>query len=268
MKFAEGHWVMRRGVRAAYAADAYETRVESERLTIIAATQILKNRGMTIGGPTITLRISSPLAGVLCFEAAHFLGAKAAKPEFALYCERPQVCVREDGFQSAHIAASIGRNMQIAIASGGERITGMGFRSLGVMDDENTGKRYLSAQLDLDVGECIYGLGERFTPFVKNGQSVDMWQGDGGSCSELAYKNVPFYLSSKGYGCLWIARRTFPLRSAVKTWSACAFPPRANPCAFTSSPVRGPIRSKTRFRAIPISRVGPLCRQPGRLACG
>ena len=63
MKFAEGHWVMRRGVRAAYAADAYETRVESERLTIIAATQILKNRGMTIGGPTITLRISSPLAG-------------------------------------------------------------------------------------------------------------------------------------------------------------------------------------------------------------
>lgn len=200
MKFAEGHWVMRRGVRAAYAADAYETRVESERLTIIAATQILKNRGMTIGGPTITLRISSPLAGVLCFEAAHFLGAKAAKPEFALHCERPQVCVREDGFQSAHIAASIGRNMQIAIASGGERITGMGFRSLGVMDDENTGKRYLSAQLDLDVGECIYGLGERFTPFVKNGQSVDMWQGDGGSCSELAYKNVPFYLSSKGYG--------------------------------------------------------------------
>ena len=68
MKFAEGHWVMRRGVRAAYAADAYETRVENERLTIIAATQILKNRGMTIGGPTITLRISSPLAGVLCFE--------------------------------------------------------------------------------------------------------------------------------------------------------------------------------------------------------
>ena len=174
MKFAEGHWVMRRGVRAAYAADAYETRVESERLTIIAATQILKNRGMTIGGPTITLRISSPLAGVLCFDAAHFLGAKAAKPEFALHCERPQVCVREDGFQSAHIAASIGRNMQIAIASGGERITGMGFRSLGVMDDENTGKRYLSAQLDLDVGECIYGLGERFTPFVKNGQSVDL----------------------------------------------------------------------------------------------
>ena len=77
MKFAEGHWVMRRGVRAAYAADAYETRVENERLTIIAATQILKNRGMTIGGPTITLRISSPLAGVLCFEAAHFLGLLA-----------------------------------------------------------------------------------------------------------------------------------------------------------------------------------------------
>ncbi|MBQ6563324.1 MAG: alpha-xylosidase [Clostridia bacterium] len=54
--------------------------------------------------------------------------------------------------------------------------------------------------LELDVGENVYGLGERFTPFVKNGQVVDIWNGDGGSCSELAYKNVPFYFTNKGYG--------------------------------------------------------------------
>ena len=58
----------------------------------------------------------------------------------------------------------------------------------------------MTEQLCLDVGECIYGLGERFGPFVKNGQVVEMWQGDGGSCSELAYKNVPLYLSNRGYG--------------------------------------------------------------------
>lgn len=56
------------------------------------------------------------------------------------------------------------------------------------------------AELNLGVNEKLYGLGERFGPFVKNGQRVDIWNEDGGTSSELAYKNIPFYLSSKGYG--------------------------------------------------------------------
>src|SRR5699024_11192523 len=34
----------------------------------------------------------------------------------------------------------------------------------------------------------------------KNGQSVDIWNKDGGTSSEQSYKNIPFYLSNKGYG--------------------------------------------------------------------
>ena len=37
---------------------------------------------------------------------------------------------------------------------------------------------------------------------MKNGQSVDVWNADGGTSSEQAYKNVPFHLSSRGYGVL------------------------------------------------------------------
>ncbi|MBQ8401341.1 MAG: alpha-xylosidase, partial [Clostridia bacterium] len=59
---------------------------------------------------------------------------------------------------------------------------------------------FMRAQLDLDIGEKVYGLGERFTPFVKNGQSMDMWNEDGGTCTEISYKNIPFYLTNKGYG--------------------------------------------------------------------
>jgi alpha-D-xyloside xylohydrolase len=55
-------------------------------------------------------------------------------------------------------------------------------------------------QLALGVGEYVYGLGERFTPYVKNGQVVDLWNEDGGTSSEQAYKNVPFYLTNRGYG--------------------------------------------------------------------
>jgi alpha-D-xyloside xylohydrolase len=54
--------------------------------------------------------------------------------------------------------------------------------------------------LDLGGGEGLYGLGERFGSFVKNGQTVETWNEDGGTSSELVYKNIPFYLSSKGYG--------------------------------------------------------------------
>ena len=60
----------------------------------------------------------------------------------------------------------------------------------------------MRGQMQVDVGEKLYGLGERFTPFVKNGQVVDMWNEDGGTSSEISYKNIPFYLSNRNYGVL------------------------------------------------------------------
>jgi alpha-D-xyloside xylohydrolase len=55
-------------------------------------------------------------------------------------------------------------------------------------------------ELDLSVSEKVYGLGERFGPFAKNGQIVDIWNKDSGTSSELVYKNIPFYISSNRYG--------------------------------------------------------------------
>jgi alpha-D-xyloside xylohydrolase len=51
--------------------------------------------------------------------------------------------------------------------------------------------------------EHFVGLGEKFTAFDKRGQRAVMWNYDAfGSESDRAYKNVPFYLSSRGYGVL------------------------------------------------------------------
>ncbi|BDZ46140.1 alpha-xylosidase [Naasia aerilata] len=63
-------------------------------------------------------------------------------------------------------------------------------------------RTYLVQQLSLGVGELVYGLGERFGPLVKNGQSIEIWNADGGTSSEQAYKNLPFYISNRGYGVL------------------------------------------------------------------
>ncbi len=35
---------------------------------------------------------------------------------------------------------------------------------------------------------------------MKNGQSIVIWNEDGGTSTEQSYKNIPFYLSDRGYG--------------------------------------------------------------------
>lgn len=61
-------------------------------------------------------------------------------------------------------------------------------------------KHYVFTQTTLGVGESVHGLGERFGAFNKVGQSVALWNADGGTSSDQAYKNVSFWLSSRGYG--------------------------------------------------------------------
>ncbi|KAF5559059.1 alpha-xylosidase [Fusarium mexicanum] len=61
-------------------------------------------------------------------------------------------------------------------------------------------KPYMSVSFDLHVGELVYGLGERFGPLSKNGQSIDLWNEDAGTCTPHTYKNIPFFWTNRGYG--------------------------------------------------------------------
>ncbi|MDR0731235.1 MAG: alpha-xylosidase, partial [Treponema sp.] len=89
----------------------------------------------------------------------------------------------------------------VSFYRGPEALTSISGRHSGHFTVENEGA-FMVQYLTITVGESIYGLGERFTAFVKNGQSVDCWNEDGGTASEQAYKNIPFYLSGRGYGVL------------------------------------------------------------------
>ena len=51
--------------------------------------------------------------------------------------------------------------------------------------------------------EHIYGFGEKFTELDKRGQHIESWHVEAlGTETERSYKNVPFYLSTRGYGML------------------------------------------------------------------
>ena len=202
MKFTDGNWMMQPGAKAFYAAQAYDVEDADGALTIYA-TKHINHRGDTLEGPLLTITLSSPMADVVRVRIEHFAGVDDRPPRFDVYEDGTvaQVVAEEDFAEltAGNLTARVSRKgWGIDFIAGGKRLTGSGQRGIGYID--LGGEKFLHEQLSLGVGECVYGLGERFTSFVKNGQVVEMWNKDGGTGSEQAYKNIPFYLTNRGYG--------------------------------------------------------------------
>ncbi|KDQ70726.1 alpha-xylosidase [Streptomyces sp. NTK 937] len=211
MKFTDGFWLMREGVRASYATEIRDLRVEESRFTAYAAVKRVAARGDTLNTPLITVECFSPAEGVIGVRATHHAGKARRGPDFTLFPDSPDqgatpAATRRDGPVTELTSGPLtvradgdGPWGLTFLDQDGRRLTAAGPKGTAFATTPD-GAHHMITQLALDVGENIYGLGERFTPYVKNGQTVDIWQADGGTSSEQAYKNVPFYLSSRGYG--------------------------------------------------------------------
>jgi alpha-D-xyloside xylohydrolase len=206
MKFSDGYWMMRPGVHASYPAGVLDAVPEPGSLVVYAPTQHIRDRGDMLKGPVVTLAFSSPMPDVIGVQMIHFAGGTCAEPRFGLHTqENPNVSVACDGdvasFTAGALSARVGlgEDWSVEFFADGRRLTGSGPRAMAIIDTDD-GKHYLREQLDLGVGHFVYGLGERFGPLVKNGQAIDIWNADGGTASEQAYKNIPFFLTNSGYG--------------------------------------------------------------------
>jgi hypothetical protein len=127
-------------------------------------------------------------------------------PEFVLPGAEPGAGkVRQDGdvveLSAGELTLRVDTSRQwcLEFTADGRVLTSVGERGTGFVTD-GEGRHHMLGQLALGVGELVYGLGERFTPFVRNGQGVDIWQADGGTSSEQTYKNVPFHLTNRPPG--------------------------------------------------------------------
>ncbi|MEK8033854.1 alpha-xylosidase [Ideonella sp. DXS29W] len=212
MKFTDGQWMLQPGVTAHYAAEAYAVEIHPDRLVVLATTRPIKHRGDTLQGPTLTVTISSPLEGVVRVSVEHFSASQPRRLHVPMPgAHQPAVRTGENSTHATLTTGALtvelkkGEGWNLTFREGDRVLTRSDWRSLGYIQwagDRGHKTAYVHEQLTLQVGESVYGLGERFTPWVKNGQVVENTNKDGGTACEQAYKSVPFYLSSRGYGVL------------------------------------------------------------------
>ncbi|RDW74667.1 putative sugar hydrolase [Aspergillus mulundensis] len=226
MKFTEGMWLLREGIRIDWMSNVERLNVDKDTVDLLL-NKFQRHRGDTLNSPTVSARVTSPLEGIIGVKLVHWAGGLDNGPHYELSTSSGHAEItHEQGKSLKYTSGPLELDINTAPNELGftfttssandqtkrKKLTGHSFRSIGYVGDSTTSKSqfsdgifyerqgYTLAELDLSVGEKLYGLGERFGPFVKNGQSVNIWNEDGGTSSELAYKNIPFYVSSNGYG--------------------------------------------------------------------
>lgn len=215
MKFSNGHWLLKEGHECFGAQEVYFTKIEEKKVTICAPTQHISNRGDTLGGINLTLVITSPSPEIIRLQTYHYMGCLHKTPDFELNLKDSipiKVSETEEqiSIQSGTLILEISKkNFTMTYKRDGKIISKSGNKGLALMKTQWKGHAYdkgdyentfIRQELSISIGELFYGLGERFSPFVKNGQSIEIWNEDGGTSTEQSYKNIPFVLSSKGYG--------------------------------------------------------------------
>ena len=205
MKFTDGAWLMRKGVQASYPVEIAEIEAGDGTLTIYATTRPIRTRGDTLAGELLRIALSAPAPDVLRVRLSNHMGGVARGPQFELFEAPMEATVQLDealaSLSSGRLTARVARGgpWRIDFLGDGRHLTSSGNKAMGSVEVAGEG-HFMHEQLGLGVGELVYGLGERFTAFVKNGQVVEIWNRDGGTGSEQAYKNIPFYLTNRGYG--------------------------------------------------------------------
>ncbi|EPP1031318.1 alpha-xylosidase [Cronobacter turicensis] len=209
MKISDGNWLIQPGLSLLHPVQVFDVEQRDGEMVVYAAPRDVRERAGQLDIPLFTLRFFSPQEGIIGVRIEHFQGVPDHGPHYPLNTEAHVPVELRDTDRYAELksgALSVrvtkGENWALDFLRDGERITGSQLKNNGYVQNNNTGGSYMFERLDLGVGETVYGLGERFTALVKNGQTVETWNRDGGTSTEQAYKNIPFYLTNRGYGVL------------------------------------------------------------------
>ena len=209
MKISDGNWLIQPGLNVTYPVQVFDVEQQGNDLVVYVAPRDVRERTWQLDTLMFTVRLFAPQEGIIGVRIEHFQGALNNGPHYPLNVLKDVKVEIENNAEFAELKSG---SVSVRVAKGefwaldflrnGQRITGSQLKNNGYVQDTNTDRNYVFERLDLGVGETVYGLGERFTALVRNGQTVETWNRDGGTSTEQSYKNIPFYLTNRGYGVL------------------------------------------------------------------
>lgn len=226
MKFTDGEWQFRPGYRLHYPKQIIEYQVTENSVHAYVLCHEIREPNDYINGVSLEYTFTAPRENMIQVHVNHFSGTVPTGPNFKLNTQENMGVTEETEdkiiLRSGHTRVEISKENALGykfyyddrlLTGGGNGytayITDSEYEADRISDFNRRGmprkyirETYMRERLDLGVGEMIYGLGEHFTPLIKNGQNIDIWNRDGGSNTEQGYKCIPFHLSNRGYGVL------------------------------------------------------------------
>ncbi|MCR5033292.1 MAG: alpha-xylosidase [Lachnospiraceae bacterium] len=219
MKYTEGYWLRKENIMASFASQAFRVRPIENGMRVTAPERPIHSRADALDLTVLTIDFVSAGHNDIAVTLYHDMGYESREPRFSLDTAPDSVELRIDDdeaeMRAGDITVKVDRNTcACRFEAGGKLLTSWGFRNVGYLRVnktpsffeagpgyfQRTWEPYMLTELSLKPQECVYGFGERFTPFVKNGQTVEIWNEDGGTASAVSYKNVPFYMTNEHYG--------------------------------------------------------------------
>ena len=234
MKFSDGYWLGKDNYIINSPIEAYDTSVrtveesgqKSKTLVVNSSYQQLKTRSDMLDVGNSTISLFSPAPDIIGVELKHF-DQDDRNPLYDLVQSTVNAEINTSdqfaNYKSGDLEVNIPLHdkFRMDFKYKGNRITGSELKAQASIDDlsgqelgqvmhPNTvigaqallrdgsvkwADHFMREQLSLLPGTKVYGFGETFGPFEKNGQSIDIINRDGGTGSNQSYKSIPFYLA-------------------------------------------------------------------------
>src|SRR5689334_23656490 len=141
MKFTDGMWLVRPGMRPQYAAEAYDLAATADGVTVHAPVRRIEHRGSALNQALLTINLTAPAEGVIGVEVTHHAGGVDRGPHFALAGDpghRPATDLDDDRVEirSGSLTARVRRGAPWHLEFGrdGRVLTVNGVKALGFVD--------------------------------------------------------------------------------------------------------------------------------------
>ncbi len=177
MKFSNGFWSDRDAYKVSKAIEVTHYEWDGSELKLYVAHKFIEGRSDELNLPVTSVTLYMPSENIIGVKSEHFQGIFEKGPVFPIaYKEVIDGLVEFNAYEDSlvlindHIKVMIRlKPYSLEFYYDDEFLTKTFYKSSAAISDVGGDNgTFMREQLGLSIGEKVYGLGERFTPFVPN----------------------------------------------------------------------------------------------------